>query len=69
MRTPQIRLPAHGLAGGARVLEVLAVLLAHGNNEIVIVVGYYLQNVSWACFNALATSITLVRVNNYVVVT
>jgi hypothetical protein len=38
----QIRLPAHRFAGSAYVFQILAVFFAHGNDEIVVVVGYYL---------------------------
>ncbi len=59
---------AHRFTWGADIFKVLVVLLTYCGYEIVIVVGYYLQDTLRACLYALAAAIALISVNNNVVI-
>ena len=59
---------AHRFTWGADIFKVPVVLLLYCGYEIIIVVGYHLQDTLRACLYALATAIALIGVNNDVVI-
>ncbi len=60
--------PAHRFAWGADIFKVLVVFPPYCGYEIVIVVGYHLQDTLGACLYALTTAIALISVNNDIVI-
>ncbi len=59
---------AHRFTWGTDIFKVPVVFLPYCGYEIVIVVGYHLQDTLRACLYALATAIALISVNNDVVI-
>jgi len=59
---------AYGFTRSADIFKVLTVFLFYGDNEVVIIIGYYLKDILRACLNALAAAIAFIGVNDYIVV-